>query len=582
MAYGYAGKILHIDLTTGASRVEATPKDLRERFLGGRGMAGQYLAPHARRSFDDPLSPVLFFAGPLTGLAAPSSGRVCILAFSPLTGTVGNSNAGGKLGIELKKAGFDGLVVTGRSPKLCGIAIEDGAARIEDASHLSGRSPAETVQRLPAGGASASIGPAGEKGSRFAVIVMDGEFPAGRGGLGLTLGAKNCKYVRVKGTGELRGADPGAMAAVREDILRMTAASPTLTGSHGFKRFGSGALFQVMDDNGLMPTNNFRRAHFGAAEKLNAAAYKKRYNPQSHGCPGCHIKCRSVAPGGLPLPGFESMSHFTALIGNTDLEVTASAHALCLSLGIDPISAASALACHAEITDESLTPERIFSLLAGMGRLQGEGAELGCGSAIYAKSMGRPELSMSVKSLELPSCDPRGAYGMALAYATSPRGGCYLQACPIRHDFMDMPASERLTFAGKDRQIKLAEDANAAVDSLIVCKYVMFGASLTEYARALSAALGRETTREELMASGERTVYCERMINAVRGFSARDDDLPGRFFNESGAEDGQTARPISRPDFLDARSAYYALRGLDENGLPTREKAAELGLAWID
>jgi len=182
-----------------------------------------------------------------------------------------------------------------------------------------------------------------------------------------------------------------------------------------------------------------------------------------------------------------------------------------------------------------------------------------------------------VKGQELPAYDPRGAYGMALGYATSTRGACHLRAYPISHEILRKPvATDRLSFAGKARIIKIAEDLNAMVDSLTACKFVFFASSLEEYARVYAAVTGVETTAQDLLRTGERIYYRERMMNALNGFSSAEDDLPARFFAEAASSTGA----LSREEFLATRAGYYRIRGLDPRGMPTREKAAELGLVW--
>ncbi len=187
---------------------------------------------------------------------------------------------------------------------------------------------------------------------------------------------------------------------------------------------------------------------------------------------------------------------------------------------------------------------------------------------------------MAVKGMELPAYDPRGAYGMSLAYAMSTRGGCHLRAYPISHEILRKPvATDRFSFSGKARIVKIAEDMNAVVDSLTACKFTFFAASLEEYAKAFTAVTGMETTGFELLEIGERIYYNERIMNAANGFDIADDDLPERFFTEHGSSGGGVEiSPIKRDDFLEARQNYYAIRGLDKEGRPTREKTEQLGL----
>lgn len=576
---GWTGKILHIDLTTGEMAVQRPARQLYETCLGGRGLAGHFLRPVCALEINDPDLPLLVFAGPLTGTIAPASGRGTIMSRSPLTGAICDSSVGGRLATQLKRAGWDGLVITGRADTVCGIEIRDDAVRVAP-TDLAGTTTDETFDRLaqagPRGMAMAAIGPAAENGSPLACVMADRHHAAGRGGLGLVWAAKNLKWITVKGTGKIRVHDRDGLRQAREDILRLTAASPVLLGKHGFSCWGTGALFDLMDARRMMPTDNFAQTRFAQAGRLNAAAYKTAYRPRRHGCAGCHILCKKIADDGRAMPEFETMSHFTALIGNTDMDLVMQANTLCNRLGLDTISAGATLACFREITGEDFTARTLIKALYDMA----DGGYLGQGSLDFAQSCQRPELSMSVKGMELAAYDPRGAYGMALAYALSTRGGCHLRAYPVSHEILRKPvATDRFTFSGKARIIKLAEDSNAAVDSLGVCKFVFLAAGLEEYAKAFTAVTGVAVGGPDLMAAGERICYNERIMNAANGFDACDDDLPPRFFTEEGSSgSGIDIPPIDRTAFLEARANYYRIRGLDTDGTPTRATATRLGL----
>jgi aldehyde:ferredoxin oxidoreductase len=577
--HGWVGAILYIDLSARAYRPEQPATEIYHAWIGGRGMAGLLLHPHIRRSWDDPDLPLILMAGPLVGTASPTSGRMCIMSRSPLTGTVGDASVGGSLGTGLKKAGWDGIVITGRSHGLCGVEITDRSVVIREAESLRGMGTGALRARLKGKGAVACIGPAAESGVLFANVMVDGSYAAGRGGLGLVFAAKNLKYVTVKGTGRVAVRDPRDLKKAREDVFRLVAASPVLLGEHGIAAYGTGALYDLMDSRSMMPTANFRRTRFDRAPAMNASAFRRAFAPKRAGCKGCHILCKKVGRDGRPIPEFETMSHFSALLENESIETVAQANALCNDLGMDTISAAATLACYAEISEERLSGARILALLEEIGRGMGVGRDLRQGSCRYAAARGRPEVSMSVKGQELPAYDPRGAYGMALGYVTSTRGACHLTAYPISHEILRKPvATDRLSFAGKARIIKIAEDMNAVVDSLTACKFVFFASGLEEYARVCTAVTGLETTAQDLLRIGERIYYRERIMNAMNGFAGAEDDLPARFFAEAGSS--PQTRALSREEFLSARAGYYRIRGLDEKGMPTGEKAAELGLEW--
>ena len=579
---GWCGRILRIDLTAGRWESECPPPAVYHESLGGRGLAGRYLEPEVTRRWDDPAMPLLLFTGPLVDTASPTSGRMTILSRSPLTGTIGDCSVGGTLGTFLKKAGWDGIVVTGRSPRPCGIEIEDGNVTIADASAMAGLPTSRIFTMLRGRGGAAATGPAAENGVAFANVIVDGHFAAGRNGLGLSFAAKNLKYITAAGRGKTAVADPEGLQDAVDDIRRLMAASPAIFGEFGIAEFGTPALYDLTHARRMMPTANFRRTFFPPAPALNAPALRERYRPKKAGCRGCPILCKKIAADGTPLPEFETLSHFTALLENGDLETAMAANRLCNDLGMDTISAAATLACHAEIEGVRLTAPEILAFLDGIGRGEGIGAALGRGSAVYAVSRGRPECAMTVKGQELPAYDPRGAMGMALAYAVSTRGGCHLRAYPIAHEILRKPvATDRMSFSGKARIIKIAEDLNAAVDSLTACKFVFFAASLEEFAKAFGAVTGVPTSAQDLLRAGERIVYRERMMNAANGFTVADDDLPGRFFTTAGSGgDGFLTPPIDRGAFLAARARYYAVRGLDERGMPVRAKAEGLGLPW--
>jgi aldehyde:ferredoxin oxidoreductase len=235
---------------------------------------------------------------------------------------------------------------------------------------------------------------------------------------------------------------------------------------------------------------------------------------------------------------------------------------------MDTITAAVTLSAFGESRGRFPDGEEVASLLADIAYRRGEGEMLGAGSRRVAESLGTPALSMSVKSLELPAYDPRGAYGMALAYCTSNRGGCHLRAYPISHEILRKPvATDRFSFSGKARIIKIAEDTNGAVDSLVACKFSFFGATLEEYAELLTATTGVEYTPQSLKEVGERIYLTERFYNCANGFTAKDDMLPERFFTEPGSSGGGIEiPPIDKARFLEELQKYYRIRGLTSDG----------------
>jgi aldehyde:ferredoxin oxidoreductase len=576
--WGWAGKILEVDLDTLTFRTSAPEPELLREWIGGRGLAGHFLAPGAALAFDAPETPLLLFTGPLVHTASPTSGRFAVMSISPLTNTVCDASVGGSLGVEMKRAGWDGLVITGRAKHPVGIGIRDSHAEFVQAGHLAGKTTTEIGQALEGKGAVLAHGPAALHGVRFASLMADRHHAAGRGGLGLVMARKNLAFVTVRGSGKTRVYDPKGLAVAREDVFRLIAASPALLGGFGIARHGTAALVDLISSRAMTPTANFRRTYYPFSATLNAPAMHAAYPPKRAGCRGCHIQCKKRA-GDAWLPEYETLSHFTALIENPDLAVCLEASRLCNEYGMDTISMGSALACHAELRGAALSGKEVLDLVHKTGRGEDAGLELGQGAARMAAGRGRPELAMAVKGLDLPAYDPRGAYGMALAYAVSTRGGCHLRAYPISHEILRKPApTDRFSFDGKARIIKNSEDMCAAVDSLTACKFVFFAAGLEEYARVYSAVTGVSVTGQDLQRTGERIYFRERMMNAARGFRAGDDALPERFFTAPENGPGEpTVPPLPREEFFKAREKYYRARGLDADGMPLREKMEDLG-----
>lgn len=584
--YGWTGKILHINISDKTVDIETPCVDILNQYVGGKGLGGRYLRQKAQLPWNHPDMVFCIFSGPLAGTSSPTSGRAHMVSKSPLTGLVADSSVGGKLATRLKKAGWDGLVITGKSPSPVGIHIMDDHIEFQDAAFVWELDTHDTHRKLaPKKASLVTIGPAAQNGVRYASIIVDQHFAAGRSGLGTCLAEKKIKYILVNGTGHTRIKNPVLLKKAREDIVRLTAASPVLMGQSGFTCLGTGAVYDLMDNRRMMPTDNFKHTKFAHAARLNASMYTKTYRPEKHGCLGCHILCKKTGTHdgeSIAMPEFETMSHFTALIGCTDTDLVVQANRLCNIYGMDTISAASTLACRREITGKDYTKETVLSLLKDIALGKGQGKDLGLGAAAYAKKMGFPDTAMAVKGLELPAYDPRGAYGMALGYAMSTRGGCHLRAYPISHEILRKPvATDRFSFSGKARIIKIAEDLNAVVDALTACKFTFFAASLEEYARIYEAVTDIETSAQDLLQKGETIYYNERIINALNDFDIKDDDLPPRFFNEKGTSGNSIdVPPINRDDFIEARSKYYKIRGLTPKGLPTTEKAASLGLEW--
>lgn len=582
MSKGWHKKVLLIDIGLKEYSILKPDDEVYHKFLGGKGLSGYFLSKCDDLSIESDELPILFFTGPLVDTLSPSPGRVNITSVSPLTGTIGDTSAGGKFGSELKRSGFDGVIITGKSKTLSGIEIVNGKVFFRDCPGAENDTVSLFMKKLSFDGSVACIGPAAFNGVLFSNIMIDGHYAAGRNGLGYICASKNLKYVAIKGNIKTEVFDKEKLIDAREDILRLVAASPVLMGNSGISKYGTGAIFDLISSRRMIPTANFKKTAFDDPSSMNAYSYKKEFGFKSSGCKGCHVRCKKATKDGRAIPEYETMSHFSALLMNRDKKSVIEANQICNDYGMDTISSAATLSCYGEINGITLSPEDITSLLKEIGEGSCSEPLLSKGSFRYAKKMERPDLSITVKKQELPAYDPRGAYGMALSYATSTRGGCHLRAYPISHEIFRKPvATDRFSFSGKARIIKIAEDLNAAVDSLTICKFFLFAATLEEYSKIFSAVTGVNKSAQDLLDCGERIYYNDRIINAKLGFTGDDDDLPERFFKEEGScGNNIKIPPIKRDEFLDTKKRYYKIRGLTEDGMPDEKKAKSLGLEW--
>ncbi len=566
--YGWTGKILKVDLSSGTITRDELPPELLHAYLGGRGLGVRLMRDYYQLPADSPDLPLIFAVGPLCGTSAPTAARLAVVSRSPLTGTIYDCSAGGKFAWRLKSAGLDALFITGQSKAPVTLLINDEKVALVPAQQLWGKAVKETVDALNSSGSVAAIGPAGENGVLFANIMMGEGNSVGRGGLGAVMGWKRLKAIVVNGTHKTPVADQQRFDSARADVMRLFRASPVIFGELGLAEYGTPALVDLMRQRRMAPTENFSKTVFEDSGSYSGVAIRRDCAAKSDGCYGCPIQCKKSTPEGEPLPEYESVSHFGALNGISSLVAIVKANTLCNQLGMDTISAAATLAAYGEVRGRFPTAAEVTQLLQDIAHKTGEGELLALGSRRYGEQLGKAELSMSVKSLELPAYDPRGAYGMALAYCTSNRGGCHLRAYPISHEILRKPvATDRFSFDGKARIIALAEESNAAIDSLVACKFSFFGATLEEYAELLTAATGVEYTPQSLKEIGRNIYLTERFYNCENGFDSSSDMLPDRFFSEPGSSgEGIDVPPLDKGRFLQELQKYYRIRGLDENG----------------
>ena len=596
---GYAGKILRINLSENKVSVEDINEKWAEDFIGGRGYGTRLFMEEVDPNVD-PLSEenkLIVATGPLGSTYAPSSGRVMVITKGPLNGAIACSNSGGHFSAELKRSGFDFIIIEGKAEKPVYIWIFKGNVEIRDATQLWGKTTKETDKILrslthPEAG-TLEIGPAGEKLSLISNVTFDGHRAAGRTGVGAVLGSKNLKGLAAFGTGSITVADNERFARAvynARDILSKDAFS----GSGG-ATYGTALLVNVINGVGGLPAFNGHDAYLETADKISGETLTKEYLIRAEGCDSCPIACGRVTEirkgkykGNKGVgPEYESIWALGAMCGVDDMDAVVMANYICDDYGFDTISAGSTVACAMDLFEAGYIPESDvgFSLRFGdsdalvnaMKLMAGQSTEFGKllaeGSYRLAKHYGHPEFSMTVKKQEFPAYDPRAIKGIGLEYATSNRGACHVRGYTIAVEVLG--GGDKNTYEGKAELTKILQDLTAALDSTGICLFTTFGLKGKEIAELFASATGFECDEQEFMKKGERIWNLEKAFNIKAGFTKDDDRLPERMEKEpikSGPSKGEVT------DLSKMLPEYYKLRGWDENGVPTQEKLKELGL----
>jgi aldehyde:ferredoxin oxidoreductase len=593
------GKVLRVNLTTGSVAKENLSTKLSKAFLGGRGLGGKMLADEIRAGID-PLgeeNKIFFVTGPLTGTSAPTGGRYMVVTKSPLNNAIASSNSGGFWGAELKFAGYDMLVVEGRAKAPVYIYIRDDQVEIRPAAKLWGMTTSQVTDALldEAGDRKArvlNIGPAGENLSRIAAVMNDRWRAAGRSGVGAVMGAKNLKAVVVRGSGKVEAAVQDRFKeAVSKSLQKIKENGVT---GQGLPAYGTAILVNIINEHGIYPTNNFQLGVFPQAEATSGETLAEKYLKKKDPCFRCPIACGRYCSvdgeegGG---PEYETVWAYGADCGISDLKAIIRANNVCNEMGLDTISAGATIAAAMELYQRGrIKPEElegapgltwgngdaIVEWTRKMGRAEGLGAKLAQGAARLCEAYGMPELSMTVKKLELPAYDPRGVFGHGLQYATANRGGCHVRGYMISPEILGSPEKlDRLTIDGKAEWVKIFQDLTAAIDSLGICLFTSFALGAQDYADLYNAATGENLSVEELLACGDRIFNNERIFNLAEGYTAKDDTLPKRLL-EDPMPAGPTKGYVHPLDKMLPK--YYEIRGWAADGVPTAEKRKALGL----
>ena len=487
------------------------------------------------------------------------SSRCIMTGRSPLTGTIFSCSSGGPFAWQLRQAGLDALVITGSSATPVQVSVTPAGISILPAHDVWGLSTDAVFARFAGAGAVAAIGPAGENRVLYASLETAAGESFGRGGLGAVVGQRRLKAITIQGDeGRMPIADLAAFATARQDMQRLLLASPFVYGPFGIHQYGSLALVDPLAQRKMLPARNFTTLLPSCG--LNAAALQHQYHPSGYGCYDCPVACKQVAADGLPLPDHDVLMALAGCCQLPQLDALVAAGRLCVQLGLDPISAAGSLAAWSEITAAPIACGQLPALLSRIAHREAEGELLAQGAERLASALGQPDAGMTVKGLELPPYDPRAATGLALACAVAPHGGTHLDAWPLSSEVLRKPVpTDPACFDGKARIIALAEAANAAMDSLALCRFAACAVGLEEAAALLTAVSGENHTAGDLLTIGERIIAAERSFNRANGFTAADDRLPERFFNQAAG----TAQPLDRDRFAEELQRYQRIRSGD-------------------
>ena len=602
-------KLLIVDLTLGAIREEAIDPAYAREFIGGSGLGVRLLWDYLDPARDplDPASPLLWITGPLTGTSGPSTGRFSICARSPQTGLWGESNIGGFVGPELRYAGYDGVLVTGRAAAPVYLWIHNGKAELRDARHLWGQADTyETQRRIKAEVGEpqarvACIGLAGEQLVPYACIMSDHGRMAGRTGMGAVMGSKNLKALAVRGTGRIEYARPDEFKRLR---LATNKALMEENLSAVLRQTGSAGAADYLQVLGDMPQKYWTQATFEGTERISGGTMAETILTGTRACQGCVISCGRVvtiqdgpyATGGpVKGPEYETVAAFGSQILVDDLPLIVALGNYCDALGLDTISAGNTIALAYLLFDRGLItaadtggPELrwgdgtpCFALLDQIAGREGFGALLAQGSRALAAHFGAEDLAVHVNGLDVPMHDPRAMSGSALVYVTSPRGACHNQGDYFliemgnSVDELGIPMTDRFEDLGKAGYVARHQDWRTVCNSLVMCFYAVTPPSTM--VALLATATGDEWTLDQMMAAGERAWNLKRLYNLRLGLTPTAEKLP-RLLLEPLPDGGQAGHV---PDVDAMRAEYYAARGWDPaTGYPMAEKIITLGLEF--
>jgi aldehyde:ferredoxin oxidoreductase len=621
MIYGYAGTILRVDLSRPEIIKEPLSDDLVDHYLGGRGFVAKLLYDEIAPNTDPFNEENIFVAatGPLTGYFVPASGKTHFGTKSPATGGYADSNLGGHFGPALKYAGYDVLVLTGKADKPSYVFIEDDHVEIRSASRYWGMGAISCEVQLKKDLGEdfqiITIGPAAEKGVRFACISHDFGRQAGRTGIGVVLGVKNIKAVAVKGTGGLPVFDIDGAYAKGKAAYQKIFAKP---GFKGWTPEGTAGITEWVNQVGAFPTRNFQTSYADHYQAINGKSVIAKLKITDKGCFCCPTPCGKYGYTQTRLgsayvegPEYETIALFGGNCVLKSIEEVAFANHVCDELGIDTISAGSvvgwAIECYEKgiLTKKQIGQEIRFAdlesvifLLKKMSSREGIGDLLAEGVKVASQRLGRgsEEFAIHAKGLEWTGYECRNAPAMMLAYMTADVGAHHNRAWVLGHDLAGSDASvhdlitsgarkkklPKATLSGKVDKVIASQHTRPLFDALGICRLQLMelGFEVENYAELYAVITGRKKSWDDLLKISERIWHLTRAfsIREIKGFGRNWDYPPPRFYQEpipSGPNEGHYLTKEELDILLDE---YYRARGWDENGIPTKETLERVGL----
>ena len=605
--FGYAGRVLHVDLTTGKTHVEPLNEDYAKKYIGGIGLGIRLWLDYSKAGVDpfSPENPLILTTGPISGSVWPTGGNGhAFVSKSPQSYGVGEAKAHGSFGTEMKRAGYDAVIFKGKAEKPVYVWIDDDSIQILDASHLMGKSPAETEDAIREELGDyyirvAAIGLAGEKLVRIACIINDKSRAAGRTGMGAVMGSKKLKAIAVRGTRDITVAKPDEfMEYVKEFHERMKGPA-----TQKYRTLGTPENILVHNSLSCMPTRNYNNSRFEGAEKVSGEALNERFVAKIIGCSSCAMRCEHICVVGEgPYKGtmqrmeYETLWAMGPYCGIDRLDAIIKGMDLCNYYGIDAISAGVivgfAMDCYENgiLTQKDLgdidarfgNHEALIQLIEKIGKREGIGDILAEGVKIAGEKIGNgaDKLAQHIKGVEVTGYDLRCLKTAALGFAVSFRGADHNRHGAYAFDVKGK-VNRLVAEKGRGKMVKDMEDTYTLIDSFIVCKFSRgtYYKELEDMTKLYTLVTGFEMTPEELKRSGERINNVARLFNIREGLGRKDDTLPYKVMHMPIPDEGPSKGAYVSQEELDLLlDDYYMARGWTGEGIPTVEKLKELGM----